>query len=430
MLKDVAYQIRTPEFWDALDMIGGKRSYLLGGAFGDGKGQPAQSNAVVHGCVPTRFRQSTSSTPGGAHERPRGRCSSRARYLVARRGGGAGEARAGVRDGGRDARDDHRAASAATRASRVNQISTGGRQLQHHHHRAQRLREAQRDRHDQQARRRSRYGGGAARRSAGEARARRSRSDAASSAAAVRRAPGWSDATAALDPADARARGPCRSREPARAAGLIATGYLETQRRRVRRGEQQGSVRATAAQHRRARSRPPCAHPTATGSGWAGAAHHDWSQHRPAALGARAIEKAQRSRNAVAIEPGRYTVVLEPTAVGNLVQLIAGALDARNADEGRSFFSKPGGGNKIGMKVVDERVTLVSDPLDPETPGEHRSPATGCRPRERVWIENGVVKNLSYDRYWAQKQGAAARPAPFGGGAAHDAAATATHRRR
>ncbi|MFN2397717.1 MAG: TldD/PmbA family protein [Gemmatimonadaceae bacterium] len=57
MLKDVAYQMRTPEFWNSMDMLGGKSSYLLGGAFGDGKGQPSQSNAVSHGCVPSRFRQ-------------------------------------------------------------------------------------------------------------------------------------------------------------------------------------------------------------------------------------------------------------------------------------------------------------------------------------------------------------------------------------
>ncbi|MFL5579401.1 MAG: TldD/PmbA family protein [Gemmatimonadaceae bacterium] len=56
MLKDVAYQMRTPEFWASLDMIGGPESYFLGGAFNDGKGQPAQSNAVSHGCVPSRFR--------------------------------------------------------------------------------------------------------------------------------------------------------------------------------------------------------------------------------------------------------------------------------------------------------------------------------------------------------------------------------------
>ena len=57
MLKDVAYQMRTPDFWNAMDMIGGPKSYQLGGAFNDGKGQPSQSNAVSHGCVPSRFRQ-------------------------------------------------------------------------------------------------------------------------------------------------------------------------------------------------------------------------------------------------------------------------------------------------------------------------------------------------------------------------------------
>ncbi|MFL5620515.1 MAG: TldD/PmbA family protein [Gemmatimonadaceae bacterium] len=57
LLKDVAYQLRTPDFWNALDMIGGKASYQLGAAFNDGKGQPGQSNAVSHGCVPSRFRQ-------------------------------------------------------------------------------------------------------------------------------------------------------------------------------------------------------------------------------------------------------------------------------------------------------------------------------------------------------------------------------------
>ena len=56
MLKDVAYQMRTPEFWNSMDMIGGRDSYMLGGAFNDGKGQPSQSNAVSHGCVPARFR--------------------------------------------------------------------------------------------------------------------------------------------------------------------------------------------------------------------------------------------------------------------------------------------------------------------------------------------------------------------------------------
>ena len=57
MLKDVAYQIRTPEFWNSMDLLGGPSTYRLGGTFNDGKGQPSQSNAVSHGCPPARFRQ-------------------------------------------------------------------------------------------------------------------------------------------------------------------------------------------------------------------------------------------------------------------------------------------------------------------------------------------------------------------------------------
>jgi TldD protein len=55
-LKDVAYQIRTTDFWNSMDMLGGRSSYQLGGSFFDGKGQPGQVNAVSHGCPPARFR--------------------------------------------------------------------------------------------------------------------------------------------------------------------------------------------------------------------------------------------------------------------------------------------------------------------------------------------------------------------------------------
>src|SRR4051812_2012049 len=56
VLKDVAYQMRTPDFWNSMDMIGGQKSYTMGATFFDGKGQPGQVNAVSHGCVPSRFR--------------------------------------------------------------------------------------------------------------------------------------------------------------------------------------------------------------------------------------------------------------------------------------------------------------------------------------------------------------------------------------
>jgi TldD protein len=57
MLKDVAYQAATPVFWAACDALCSAEEYYVGGSFFDGKGQPSQSNAVSHGCVPARFRQ-------------------------------------------------------------------------------------------------------------------------------------------------------------------------------------------------------------------------------------------------------------------------------------------------------------------------------------------------------------------------------------
>jgi len=57
MLKDVAYQSRTVDFWNSMDLIGGPATYQVLGAFNDGKGQPGQSNAVSHGCPVARFKQ-------------------------------------------------------------------------------------------------------------------------------------------------------------------------------------------------------------------------------------------------------------------------------------------------------------------------------------------------------------------------------------
>lgn len=57
MLRDVAYQSRTTDFWGACDGLGGPATYELPGTFNDGKGQPGQSNAVSHGCPVARFRK-------------------------------------------------------------------------------------------------------------------------------------------------------------------------------------------------------------------------------------------------------------------------------------------------------------------------------------------------------------------------------------
>jgi TldD protein len=57
MVKDAAYQSRTPDFWASCDGLGGPATYRLWGTSADGKGEPGQTNAVSHGCPPARFRQ-------------------------------------------------------------------------------------------------------------------------------------------------------------------------------------------------------------------------------------------------------------------------------------------------------------------------------------------------------------------------------------
>ena len=154
--------------------------------------------------------------------------------------------------------------------------------------------------------------------------------------------------------------------------------------------------------------------PDGTGSGWAQKDFTDANMLDTGKVSAVAIEKAEMSREPKAIEPGKYTVILEPAAVANLVGNMIGAFFARTADEGRSFMSKKGGGTKLGEKIVDERISLYSDPNHPIVPF---SPWAGDgRPQKKMyWLKNGVVQNLFYDRYWAEKQGVDGPPPPNGG---------------
>ncbi len=150
-------------------------------------------------------------------------------------------------------------------------------------------------------------------------------------------------------------------------------------------------------------------------SGWAGQPSTKLSGIDSAKLAATASEKCARWKNPQKIEPGNYTVVLEPTAAADLVRLMAGAFSARNTEEGRTFISKRGGGSLLGEKVFPEFVTLRSDPFDPRQPS---SPWTGdlLPTRAITWVDKGVIANLAYDRYWSGKTGKQPTPGGAGGG--------------
>lgn len=151
-----------------------------------------------------------------------------------------------------------------------------------------------------------------------------------------------------------------------------------------------------------------------TGSGWATRDANDIANLKAEEASKSAIDKALMSKNAKAIEPGKYTVILEPAASEQLLGNMFGAFNARTADEGRSFMSKEGGGTKLGEKIVDERVNLWSDPRDPRVPTSTWN-GNGQPLKKMSWIENGVVKNLAYSRYWAEQQGVEAVPFPSNG---------------
>jgi predicted Zn-dependent protease len=147
-----------------------------------------------------------------------------------------------------------------------------------------------------------------------------------------------------------------------------------------------------------------------TGSGYASGGYNDISFLDVAGDSKTAAWKAAKSGSAKAVEPGKYTVILEPAAAIVLMENLYGALDARSADEGRSFLSLPGGKTRLGEKLVDEQVNIYSDPWNEQLPTRNHN-GEGL-PQEKIsWIEKGVVSNLVYSRYWAQKKGV--RPVPY-----------------
>ncbi|WP_122468442.1 MULTISPECIES: TldD/PmbA family protein [Brevundimonas] len=216
-----------------------------------------------------------------------------------------------------------------------------------------------------------------------------------------RASPTFAEATAAITPED-RARVARASIEPCVGAGLVAAGFLEDGQSFTAFANSNGNFgyqRSTAMDY-------TCTVRTqdGSGSGWVGTNSQDFSTFDPADDIQIAMRKASASAEARALEPGKYTVILEPAAASGLVSFMLNYFDARQADEGRSFLSKAGGGNRLGEQVFDPRVNLYADPWDPNVPvlpwdGEGL-------PRERMaLVEDGKIANLVYSRYWAQKEG-------------------------
>jgi predicted Zn-dependent protease len=149
-----------------------------------------------------------------------------------------------------------------------------------------------------------------------------------------------------------------------------------------------------------------------SGSGWAGGTMRDWSRIDPAKIASRAIKLAEDSKNPYTMEPGRHTAILTATAMGQLLQhFMWYAMGAFEADMGMTVFSKKPKGNKWGMKVLDSRISLVSDPEDPDG-GYPFFDDYGLPLKKTTWVDKGYLRQLVYYPGYGRGTGHATCPNP------------------
>jgi len=215
---------------------------------------------------------------------------------------------------------------------------------------------------------------------------------------------GFDPATAALN-ADVRAREVGKAVARCRAAGLDGAGIYEVRAGTIGDyGEIGPLAMATSsglfAYHAGTSAEFLISALDGTASGWAGRESHRAGDMDGDALSQRAVEKALRSREPKAWEPGRYTVVLEPAAVADLIQDMSWiSFGALLVQEGRSFLS-----GRIGQKVMGENVTLRDDPFHPLHLGSPFD-SEGMPTLPTTLIERGVARGAVYDRQTAAKEG-------------------------
>jgi predicted Zn-dependent protease len=155
---------------------------------------------------------------------------------------------------------------------------------------------------------------------------------------------------------------------------------------------------------------------------WAGQATRDFSDVSVESMFGKLKQRLSWGEKSIALPAGRYEVLLEPSATADMLIYQYWTSAARNADEGRTVFSKPGGGNKAGQQLFPESITVYSDPKEPGLDtlpfevvvgsGSYSSVFdNGVSLGKTEWIKNGVLKKLITTRYWAKKTKTSPAPA-------------------
>ena len=217
----------------------------------------------------------------------------------------------------------------------------------------------------------------------------------------------WSDATYALT-GERRGQVARAMMEEADAGGMLSAGYLEARAAQL---AEYSSEREPIVELRpyvawtQAQCSTTVRDSRGAGSGWAGLSSYDWAKIDAHALAALALEKCEASQNAMALEPGRYTVILEPQAVADLLEIVVPSFRRMlpelsgqgpfvlGFDDALKLWR-----SKLGLKVVDERITISHEPVDPEL---GILPTANMQPLK--WIDRGVLTALDHDRDYALK---------------------------
>ncbi len=210
----------------------------------------------------------------------------------------------------------------------------------------------------------------------------------------------WSDETYGL-PAEQTTEIAVLLSKESEKNGMLAAGYFE-----VRSSETAtyNSVRPelqTYNKYTQAQCSMTVRHPQGIGSGWAGLSSFDWYKLNAKKLVEISLDKCLRSLNPVAIEPGRYTVIMEPQGFADIMESMFGAFQTRSMAESNGihpFFlgidsDLRVGRSKLGLKIVDERINLYHNPVDPQL---------GVLPKSGMgsvdWIRNGVLQSIGHER--------------------------------
>ncbi|MEV6837551.1 metallopeptidase TldD-related protein [Streptomyces sp. NPDC051133] len=162
--------------------------------------------------------------------------------------------------------------------------------------------------------------------------------------------------------------------------------------------------------------------PDGTRSAWAGRSTRDFKDVDPGALDAELAVRLGWAERRVELPAGRYETLLPPTAVADLLIYQLWSASGRDAVEGRTVFSKPGGGTRVGEKLSALPLSLRSDPREPglECPpfvvahssgGDQSVFDNGLPAHATEWIGDGVLKRLTTTRHTAGLTGLPVAPA-------------------